>query len=101
MIDPDVGDETGDNAMLRPGQRGRAARGFGGGGLAAGGAGARRGAGFTEPGEGGWLFGSLQTSLDSYDKCSFFLYFTAAFQRTPTTLGSDDLTSQRRFTGMH
>ena len=71
------------------------------GGLAAGGAGARRGAGFTEPGEGGWLFGSLQTSLDSYDKCSFFLYITVAFQRTPTTLGSADLTSQRDSTGMH
>ena len=29
--DPDVGDDsTGDKAMLRPGQRGRAARGFGG-----------------------------------------------------------------------
>ena len=89
--------------MLRPGQRGRAARGFGGGGLAAGGAGARRGAGFAEPGEGpaGGFLGrySLQTSLDSYDKCSFFLYFTAAFQRTPTTLGSADISSQRDSTG--
>ena len=75
------------------------------GGLAAGGAGARRGAGFAEPGEGpaGGFLGrySLQTSLDSYDKCSFFLYITVAFQRTPTTLGSDDLTSQRVFSGMH
>ena len=86
--------------MLRPGQRSRAVRGFGGG-VVAGGAGRRQGAGFTEPGEGGWLFGSLQTSLDSCDKCSFFLYITVAFQRTPTTLGSDDLTSQRVFSGMH
>ena len=65
--------------MLRPGQRSRAVRGFGGG-VVAGGAGRRQGAGFTEPGEGGWLFGSPQTSWDMWDKCSFFLYVTAAFQ---------------------
>ena len=86
--------------MQRPGQRSRAVRGFGGG-VVAGGAGRRQGAGFTEPSGGGWLFGSPQTSWDSCDKCSFFLYITVAFQRTPTTLGSADLTSQGDSTGMH
>jgi len=40
----------------------------------AGGAGRRQDAGFTEPSEGGWPFGSPQTSWDMWDKCSFFLY---------------------------
>ena len=83
--------------MLRPGQRSRAVRGFGGG-VVAGGAGRRQDAGFTAPSEGGWLQVWITTDVVGHvGQIQFLPLRHSSFPMNPNNPGFADLTSQRDF----